>query len=61
MARTQWPALTIAAMPIVEWRAFVAIMFSTFSRANAAVGFSYILNVNVSLEPGRHTTRLRTA
>ena len=31
-------------MPIVECRAFVAFVFSTSSRANCAVGFSYIPN-----------------
>ena len=34
-------------MPIVECRAFVAIVFSTSTRASGAVGFSYILNVGL--------------
>ena len=34
-------------MPIVDWKAFVAIIFSASSRANGAVGFFYILNATV--------------
>ena len=34
-------------MPIVKWRAFVAIVFSTSSGAICAAGFSYILNVGL--------------
>ena len=37
-------------MPIVERRAFVAIVFSTSTRASGALGFSYILNASFCCE-----------
>ena len=43
----QGGAAIIAAMPIVDWKAFVASVFSTSAPANVGVGFFCIVNVSL--------------